>query len=94
MQITLRIGEADHEGRVGYDNERACVEVETACPSCASLPLRVRGMGIEEQTNESETAAGQCVECGAIVGRLTVTYATIFGREEDGAVLAGRARVY
>lgn len=44
--------------------------------------------------HDTYTSNASCFDCDAPVGRLVVTVDTIFGIEEDEAVLHGRPRVY
>ncbi len=72
-----------------------CVEVPNeSCPKCGDEVLQLRG------PKPVQVAPG-CIEspaetwcCKAIVGTLRVERSTIFGYEEDDAVLNGRARGY
>lgn len=69
--------------------------VKTECPSCATSPLEVsgRGMHIGARDEYHADAVAKC--CGADVGRIVVRVSTMFGLEEDHAVLVhGRPRVY
>jgi hypothetical protein len=64
------------------------------CPGCGATPFLVQGHGIEA-TGGLYRAAGTAKCCGDSVGYLYAEEQTIFGAEEDRAVLSfGRARVY
>lgn len=62
------------------------------CPHCAE-PLRVFSRE-EEEGHDEVRGRGRCTSCKEIVGELVVKVSTIFGIEEDRAVLYGRPRVY
>jgi hypothetical protein len=71
------------------------VRSDIPCPACgASAPSSVRGAGVDVRGHDSEEAPAVALCCGATLGRIVVTYSTIFGIEEDRAVLNGRPRVY
>lgn len=67
--------------------------VEGACPHCKATPFRARGNGMQ-RGHDTYTADATCVDCGKFVGRLVVTMNTLFGLDEDEAMLNGRPRVY
>jgi len=69
--------------------------VDGICPQCGVEPYAVHGHNrhVESRDTYAADAVAEC--CGADVGTLRVAVETIFGIEEDGAMLAhGRARVY
>lgn len=70
----------------------AAVDVGVPCPHCAK-PLRATGRN-RRREHDRYTADAACVECNALVGRLVVKVPTLFGLDEDDAVLNGRPRVY
>lgn len=89
--------------RVRNDLGGGTIDVDTtgaayrgdACPACKETPLRVIGAGMEIASHDTYEAAGFCRVCGAPVGTIIATVPTIFGLEEDEAVLlSGRWRVY
>lgn len=65
-----------------------------ACPGCGVTPWRVRGTGRRIESRDTYAADAESACCGAPVGTLRAQVVTIFGLEEDRAVLEGRARVY
>ena len=67
-------------------------DVDTGKP-CACDATRVRGI---DPTHDYDTYTSQaiCVGCGAHRGKLRVKVDTLFGIDEDNAVLHGRCRVY
>lgn len=66
-----------------------------SCPACKE-PLAVFGntATLERVDDETEEARAHCGSCKASVGRVRITYDTLFGLEEDDRVLKGRYRVY
>lgn len=63
------------------------------CPACRTEQAQIRGTGIDRHNHDTYygPAVAQC--CGIEV-RMETKVSTIFGIEEDNAVLNGRARVY
>jgi hypothetical protein len=73
--------------------------VTGACPGCDSEPFLVTAVPIPAGTcraiGDTADYGSVCRACGDHVGYIRVEASTIFGREEDRAVLEhGRARVY
>lgn len=67
-----------------------------ACPGCGASPFLVQGHG-RSRNGSSDTyrAAGTAKCCGDAVGYIFAKVDTLFGLEEDEAVmLNGRSRVY
>jgi hypothetical protein len=56
-------------------------------------PLKVR-MPSVAIGHDTYTGGAECTRCRETVGMLTVQVDTLFGIEEDAAVLSGRCRVY
>lgn len=95
MKVSVIIGESEFHATIPFDGADHVVVDGMACPACANpAPLKVRGGGIESRDHDSETAIATALCCGAPVGQLWVTFSTVFGIEEDRAVLNGRPRVY
>jgi hypothetical protein len=68
---------------------------EGACPGCNVRPFHVVGGGMRNIDDRTVRANGRCQSCGDAVGYIYAERATVFGAEEDRAVLEfGRARVY
>ena len=66
------------------------------CPEC-NTELEIagaRGSSVEMDEGRLTYAAALCTSCNAHVGTIKVIRETLFGLEEDNAVLFGRARVY
>jgi hypothetical protein len=85
--------------RLPAPDEEAAEVVGYGCP-CGARPLRVKGTGrrpaasadLARDTYEAD-AVSAC--CGGSVGTIYAQVDTLFGLEEDEAVLAyGRCRVY
>lgn len=64
------------------------------CPGCGATPFMVQGHGRHRHTHDTLRAAGTATCCGDSVGYIYAKMDTLFGLEEDEAVLNGRARVY
>lgn len=92
MSQRLRIERAiSYEWR-NVDDDGA---VDGSCPGCGCDPFRIVGVTKPEAAGSHEDRVGtQCAGCKDPVGWLYVERASIFGREEDNAVLNGRPRVY
>ena len=61
----------------------------------AGKPLLVAGVkGTVERGRDSIEASAGCVRCGKTVGKILLEFDTVFGLEEDLAVLRGRPRTY
>ena len=65
-----------------------------ACPGCGVAPFLVQGHGARRHTRDTYRAGGRAMCCGDAVGYIYAKADTIFGLEEDEAVLSGRVRVY
>lgn len=68
-----------------------------ACPGCGAVPFHVQGGGMEPVDADTIRAQGRAACCGDPVGYLYARTPTIFGAEEDRAMLDKdhqRARVY
>lgn len=76
-----------------------CVPVRTyaiaecACP-CGEARLMVTGRGQFNESHDTRAADAFAKCCNRRVGMLRVKFETLFGIEEDDAVLNARARVY
>lgn len=65
------------------------------CPACTAEPCHVRGKGVSHHDHDTYYSRAVALCCSADIGELQATVDTIFGIEEDNAVLVhGRARVY
>ncbi len=79
--IPLRINQAHGAATVG------------ACPACSTADVGVSGRN-QRHDHDTYYADAYCIACCAHIGTIEVTVSTIFGIEEDQAVLNGRVRVY
>jgi hypothetical protein len=82
------------------------VIAEGRCPGCDCAPFKVRGTGdhgvvkydadaVEvEFPGQTHKTGGRCEACGDPVGWMYAHIMTLFGIDEDRAVLHGRCRVY
>jgi len=92
MKIAFVHDEKRHTAKLPYDGA-AHVEIE-ACPACREAPAKVAGEGVSHHDHDTYYAPARTLCCGAR-GELRTTVSTVFGIEEDEAVLLrGRARVY
>lgn len=69
------------------------------CPGCRASPFGVRGAGMcvegpSGERRDTYAARASCTACGAPCGVLRAVVSTLFGIDEDNAVLCGRPRVY
>lgn len=102
-RIWLRLNTRDGSERTApirppAPDERAAEVVGIACP-CGAVPLRVVGTGRRRSTDpalarDTYEADGVSACCDGHVGTIYARADTIFGLDEDEAVLSGRARVY
>ena len=67
---------------------------EGACPGCGTAPFIIQGRGRHRHSRDTFRAAGTAICCGDSVGYIYAKTNTLFGLEEDEAVLRGLARVY
>lgn len=66
-----------------------------SCPGCAAMPFLIKAAGSHIHDHETLRFGGVCAACEDNVGWIYLKLDTIFGAEEDRAVLEfGRARVY
>lgn len=78
--------------RPEYDADHVLID---ACPRCRVAPCPVRGTGITHHNRDTYFAPATAICCGESIGTLEAKVETLFGIDEDEAVLVhGRARVY
>lgn len=94
MKITLHMGGARIPARLDGPEDRHVVVPEFTCPLCGERTARVHGNGGHIAGHDEYQATAHCSICLGQIGELRVKVETIFGLEEDHAVLNGRARVY
>lgn len=92
MKITLALDSGVRICALPYEG---CEHVLPAgcCPFCGDDDWRVQGGAISHDRDTYRCQAW-CLACGAGVGELRAKVSTIFGIEEDEAVLNSRCRVY
>lgn len=94
LEITRLTGTDRREVRALADNT-AIGLAEGECPGCGAVPFHVQGGNMRIKDFETYIANGYSRCCGDRVGFITAKADTLFGLEEDRAVLQfGRARVY
>jgi len=96
LEIQFRDRSEEHEVRADPDNNQVGV-VNRACPGCAAFPLLIHASSPVIAVGRPGVIQGngytRC--CGDAVGYVYAKRETLFGLEEDRAVLEfGRARVY
>ncbi len=70
-------------------------KVEGICPGCSADPFIIKATRPEIYDDTRSRSQSRSVCCNEAVGYVYTTRSTIFGAEEDRAVLEfGRARVY
>jgi hypothetical protein len=92
VKITLTDREGHvMEARLPYPGA-TYVEIDYPCSGCGSKAIAGGAPSIE--SHDTYRAQAACVGCKAACGVLRVQLSTLFGLEEDEAVLHGRPRVY
>lgn len=98
MKITLQLRAAlggDVRTVTRPAGESAAATVAGACPVCQAEPFLVSGCGMRVGARDEYHADAVSLCCAADVGLIVAKVSTLFGIEEDEAVLIhGRARVY
>lgn len=93
MKVTLTLGDGTRRKVSTIDGANLAL-VDGDCPEC-SKPLRIVGSEKHIESHDTYAAKARCVECEASVGVVRAVVETLFGPEEDEAVLVhGRPRVY
>lgn len=87
----LRVIEHADLNEIGqYD----AIGISKRCRECNHDDPAVRGL-VPHHDDRGVSSLAHCLWCGAEVGKIRVNYDTVFGREEDLAMLVnGRPRVY
>lgn len=96
MKVYLEIGGARRDTVEAPRADAGHVVVAGECPDCKASPFKVAGVaGSMTHDHDTYRADARCIACDKGFGKLVVEVSTIFGIEEDRAVLVhGRARVY
>ena len=96
MSIYLEIERHSGDERrdvVSSQNAQVGIAAGT-CPGCGVAPFRIVGAGLFREGYRWKSG-GKCVACQDSVGWIYAEPDTIFGEEEDRAMLVhGRPRVY
>lgn len=93
MTITLSTADGDRPVSVPFVGADHAV-AEGTCPKCKATPFKIGGTGRRIEGHDTHAADGVCLACLAAVGTIRARVSTLFGIEEDRAVLCGRWRVY
>lgn len=90
IYITDRDGKR-HDMKLPFEHADFVINETFAC-KCGNKAFR--GRGIRNTTHDTYGADAECGKCREYVGVIQVVVKTVFGIEEDEAVLFGRCRVY
>ena len=91
MRVTvIDADDRRHPAAIAENGEFVTID---RCSSCQAEHPAVRGTGITHHDHDTYYASAVAVCCGAGL-RMETRVSTIFGIDEDRAVLNGRARVY
>jgi hypothetical protein len=94
VKLHVTIADSPRTASLPYESA-PFVDVAGACPSCGAESFRIIGDEPRHSVGHDYVKApALAICCGAEVGVLRVEFNTIFGLEEDAAVLNGRVRVY
>ena len=82
-----------------HKNTSSLVNLSHRCPHCNDRVLEVKALGEPVTRNVSKNVrqhfvAVGCAECGKHLGTACRQQTSIFGWDEDRAILEGRPRVY
>jgi hypothetical protein len=95
MKIWLEIQRRDGTEHRDVTPDGKSGVADGECPSCNIWPFLIRGCGVPQDSNGIRKAGGYCIACEEPVGYIYAEVGSIFGPEEDAAILQhGRARVY
>lgn len=65
-----------------------------SCPSCGAARPKIQGIGNRTSSHSTVTESARCLECGDVIGLISVEFDTLFGICEDEAVANGPWKVY
>lgn len=94
MKITVDIDGTPRAARLPFNEADHVIVSGVACPHCKRDPVIAGGSGITHHDHDTYHAQARCLSCGGKLGEMRTKVSTIFGIDEDEAVLNGRARVY
>ena len=92
MRVYLEI-----QRRSGIDRRNVTSDgiADGACPGCGAVPFAIKCSTPRIESDTRSVANGRCADCNDPVGYVYVERSTIFGAEEDRAMLEmARCRVY
>ncbi len=91
MRVTvIDADDQRHHAAIAENGQFVTIE---RCPACRAESPQIRGTGITHHDHDTYYARAVAACCGAAM-RMETMVSTIFGIEEDNAVLHGRPRVY
>jgi len=70
------------------------VEIDEECPNCKDRPVILTGGGKHIAGYDTYEAPAICCKCEKVVGTFYAKVSTIFGLEEDEAVMRMGAKIY
>ena len=91
MEITLKTDRGSFSCHLPYDGAQYVTASKHKCRVCDES--NVQGIGQPTRGHDTYASVAACL-CGERLGTIVVKMSTIFGLEEDEAVLYGRCRVY
>ena len=95
MEMSAFVGGERREITTLPTKDSKLTVLEGACPKCKADPFEVvRAGSVGRAGHDVQACDIACRGCRATVGEMRERVSTIFGLEEDFAVLHGRPRVY
>lgn len=96
MKIEVKIrGGGTAKAKQPYAEAQHVVAEGATCPACGDSPLKVAGeAGATTESFDVIAGGAVCLRCRSRIGEIRAKLSTLFGVEEDRAVLSGRFRVY
>lgn len=99
VRVTIEIGGRKYVAKQPFANaDHVVIAGVKKCPACGETfeeGIKAMGSGKHIENHDTYKATGHAKCCGQVIGTLRATVDTIFGLEEDEAVLLrSRCRVY
>lgn len=94
MKVTVIDSATNVRHRATVAGNRKYVTIER-CPVCGAEPGEVAGIrGTQSHDHDTYRAEAATICCDTRLGTIEMRVSTVFGIDEDEAVLNGRPRVY